>query len=91
MSLFQGTDNNFSNLTMNIARTDIANGHALWHFDLSNDIGANKCCAIRKTGSVRLELKFSKATTATLNVLCYCVKDAVIAIANHRNVMAPGH
>ena len=90
MSLFQGTDTMFSNRTMNIARTDFAAGYALWLFDLSNDIGANNCFAIPRTGSVRLELKFSKATTATINVICYAEYDAVIEIDKHRNVIAPG-
>ena len=90
MSLFQGSDSMFSNRTMNIARTDFANGYALWFFDLSNDIGANNCFAIPRTGAVRLELKLSQARTATINVICYAEYDAVIEIDKHRNVIAPG-
>ena len=74
---------------MNIVRIDFAAGYALWLFDLANDIGAHNCIAIPRTPSVRLELKFSKATTATINVICYAEYDAVIHIDNHLNVIAP--
>ena len=90
MSLFQGTDTIFSNLTMSIAHTDFAAAYALWLFDLSTDIGATTCFAIPRTYSVRLELKFSKATTATINVMCYAEYEALIEIDKHRNVIAPG-
>ena len=75
---------------MNIARTDFAAGYALWLFDLSNDIGATHSFAVPRTCSLRLELKFSKVTTATINLICYAEYDAVIEIDKHRNVIAPG-
>ena len=90
MSLYQGTDTMYSNRAMNIARSDFAQGYALWLFDLSNDIGASTCFSVPRTGSVRLELKFAQATTATINVICYAEYDAVIEIDKHRNVIAPG-
>ena len=89
MSLFQGTDTMFSNRAMNIARSDFAQGYALWLFDLSNDIGASSCFTLPRSGSVRLELKFSQATTVTINVICYAEYDSVIELDKHRNVIAP--
>ena len=75
---------------MSIARTVFAAGYADWLFDLSNDIGAKNCFDIPRTESVCLELKFSKATTATINVICYAEDDAVMEIDKHRNVIACG-
>ena len=90
MSLFQGTDTLFSNRTMNITRSDFEQGYALWLFDLANDIGASNCFTTPRTGSVRLEMKFSQATNTTINVICYAEYDSVIEIDKSRNVIAPG-
>lgn len=87
MSLYQGTDSLFSNRSINVTRDEYPQGYTFWVFDLSNDIGAQNCFSLPRSGSVRLELKFAENTTETINVVCYAEFDHVLEIDQYRNVI----
>lgn len=88
-TLFSGTGIHFLNEGNSISRDDYFKGYTLFAFDLTPDLSAN--CAghwnLVKHGSLRLEVRFEKALTETINCIVYAEFDNVIEIDSSRQVI----
>ncbi|XP_071579482.1 uncharacterized protein F54H12.2-like [Temnothorax nylanderi] len=88
-TLFSGTGIHFLNEGNSISREDYAEGFTLFAFDLTPDLSAN--CAghwnLVKHGSLRLEVRFEKALTATVNCIVYAEFDNVLEIDSSRQII----
>ena len=69
-TLFSGTDTLFHNFGSNISKADYKKGYTLYAFKLSEDFG-DDYFGMKKEGNVQVNIKFSKATEYTLNVILY--------------------
>lgn len=88
-TLFSGTGIHFLNEGNSISRDDYSKGYTLFAFDLTPDLSAN--CAghwnLVRHGSLRLEVRFEKALTETINCIVYAEFDNVIEIDSSRQVI----
>ncbi|XP_018313141.1 uncharacterized protein F54H12.2-like [Mycetomoellerius zeteki] len=88
-TLFSGTGIHFLNEGNSITRDDYGNGYTLFAFDLTPDLSAN--CAghwnLVKHGSLRLEVRFEKALSVTINCIVYAEFDNVLEIDSSRQVI----
>ncbi|XP_067203273.1 uncharacterized protein F54H12.2-like [Linepithema humile] len=88
-TLFSGTGIHFLNEGNSISREDYGQGYTLFAFDLTPDLSAH--CAghwnLVKHGSLRLEVKFEKALTATVNCIVYAEFDNILEIDSSRQVI----
>ncbi|XP_011171651.3 uncharacterized protein F54H12.2-like [Solenopsis invicta] len=88
-TLFSGTGIHFLNQGNSISRDDYSNGYCLFAFDLTPNLSAN--CAghwnLVKHGSLRLEVRFEEALTATVNCIVYAEFDNVLEIDSSRQVI----
>lgn len=88
-TLFSGTGIHFLNEGNSISRTDYAEGYTLFAFDLTPDLSAH--CAghwnLVKHGSLRLEVKFERALTTTINCIVYAEFDNILEIDSSRQVI----
>jgi len=88
-TLFAGTGIHFLNEGNSISRDDYSKGYTLFAFDLTPDLSAN--CAghwnLVKHGSLRLEVRFEKPLTETINCIVYAEFDNVIEIDSSRQVI----
>ncbi|KYN14630.1 Uncharacterized protein F54H12.2 [Trachymyrmex cornetzi] len=88
-TIFSGTGIHFLNEGNSISRDDYANGYTLFAFDLTPDLSAN--CAghwnLVKHGSLRLEVRFEKALSVTINCIVYAEFDNVLEIDSSRQVI----
>ena len=66
---------------------DFDGGNAFYTFDLSPSILDGNQIELVKTGSVRLELKFTAPLTASAHVLVYGESDSLIEITKGREVV----
>lgn len=89
LSLFDGTRTMFTDRTIDISRDDYGKGFTIWIFDLSPDHGCGECASPPRNGNVRVELKFSAATTETVNVLCYAEFRTFVEIDKYRSLISP--
>ncbi|XP_025162981.1 uncharacterized protein F54H12.2-like [Harpegnathos saltator] len=86
--LFSGTGIHFLNETNSISRKDYPAAYTLFAFNLTPDLSAN--CAqwnLVKHGSLRMEVRFEKALTATINCLVYAEFESVLEIDSSRQVI----
>ena len=83
-TLFDNIDNNKNGNY--ITRDDYANGYTLFAFDLSPDLCSGEHFSLQKTGTVSVELNFSKNTPEVLTLLAYFEMDKILYINNDRNV-----
>ncbi|XP_018368251.1 PREDICTED: uncharacterized protein F54H12.2-like [Trachymyrmex cornetzi] len=88
-TIFSGTGIHFLNEGNSISRDDYANGYTLFTFDLTPDLSAN--CAghwnLVKHGSLRLEVRFEKALSVTINCIVYAEFDNILEIDSSRQVI----
>jgi len=88
-TLFSGTGIHFLNEGNSISRDDYSRGFSLFAFDLTPDLSAN--CAghwnLVKHGSLRLEVRFEKPLTTTINCIVYAEFDNVLEIDSSRQVI----
>lgn len=88
-TLFSGTGIHFLNEGNSISRDDYSKGYTLFAFDLTPDLSAH--CAghwnLVKHGSLRLEVRFEKALSETVNCIVYSEFDNVIEIDSSRQVI----
>ena len=85
--MFTGMRCQFSDHPVTISYNEFARGYAFYVFDLSAH-GHSGCHSNNQNGTMRIEAKFAKATTATLNLICYAEFDDVIEIDKYRNTIA---
>jgi len=88
-TLFSGTGIHFLNEGNSISREDYSQGFTLFAFDLTPDLSAN--CAghwnLVKHGSLRLEVRFEKPLTSTVNCIVYAEFENVLEIDSSRQVI----
>lgn len=88
LTLFSGSGIYYLNEGNNIGRGIYPLGFMLHAFDLTPDLSANSSSHwnLIKNGTVRLEVRFKKALTKTVNCLIYAEYDSVIEIDANRQV-----
>ncbi|XP_071580632.1 uncharacterized protein F54H12.2-like [Temnothorax nylanderi] len=88
-TLFSGTGIHFLNEGNSISREDYAEGFTLFVFDLTPDLSANFAghWNLVKHGSLRLEVRFEKALTTTVNCIVYAEFDNVLEIDSSRQII----
>jgi hypothetical protein len=89
MSMFDGMGFSFGNKAIAISREDYAQGYTIYVFDLTADHAASHSASPPKTGSIRLEVKFTAATAERVNVILYSEFRSRIEIDKYRNVIVP--
>ncbi|XP_029666264.1 uncharacterized protein F54H12.2-like [Formica exsecta] len=88
-TLFAGTGIHFLNEGNSISRDDYSKGYTLFAFDLTPDLSANYAghWNLVRHGSLRLEVRFEKALTETVNCIIYAEFDNVMEIDSSRQVI----
>ena len=84
-SLFGGIGKVLNDEDFDINRDEYSKGYALYAFNLSTD--ADETFDITKTGSIRIDLKFSKPLPHTINVIVYAQFQNTIQLDSARNVI----
>lgn len=88
-TLFSGTGVHFLNEGNDINRVEYPNGFCLFAFDLTPDLSAN-CYShwnLVKSGSLRIEVRFSEPLENTVNCIVYAEYDNVLEIDSTRQVI----
>jgi hypothetical protein len=70
-----------------ISREEYAKGNTLFGFDLTPDMSEVGAFQLIKQGNLRVEIHFTEALTATINVIMYAEFDNVIEIDRNRQVL----
>lgn len=88
-TLFSGTGIHFLNEGNCISRSNYPRGYCLFAFDLTPDLSANSSTHwnLVRHGSVRIEVRFAKALTSTVNCIVYAEYDNVVEIDSSRQVI----
>ena len=84
--MFEGMRNQFSNTPVNINYTEFGNGYAFYVFDLTAH-GHSGCMSSKHNGTIRIEAKFSAATTAVIDLICFAEYDTEIEIDKFNQVI----
>jgi hypothetical protein len=69
-TIFSGTDSLFQNFGNSISKKDYKQGYTLYAFKLSEDFG-DDYFGMKKEGNVQIDIRFSKPTEHTFNVILY--------------------
>jgi len=85
-SLYTGTGRLFYDEGLAIERTEYPFGYALYAFDLSPDHTNDEKFELLRTGSVRLQLKFSQRLENPITIIIYAEFQNMIEIDRNRNV-----
>ncbi len=88
-TLFAGTGTHFSDHGNNISRLAYSDGFCLFAFDLTPDLSASSAghWNLVQSGSVRIEVRFNKATEQNVNCLLYAEYDNLLEIDSTRQVI----
>jgi len=89
MTLFHGMGISWKNSTHGITPDVYKNGCALYAFDLTPDDCGNSSSHVNlvNSGVLRLEAKFSKNLSKSVNLICYAEMENVVEIDFSRNVI----
>lgn len=87
LTLFEGTGMLNDDRGHGIKRSSYKDGFALYAFDLTPDMTEGSHVDLIKHGTIRMEIHFKTALTATVNVIVYAEYDNVIQIDRARNVL----
>ena len=82
--MFDGMRNNHSNVPVNISYSEFGTVFAFYVFDLTAH-GHAGCLSASQNGTIRIEAKFSIATAAATNIICYAEFDDVFEIDSFKN------
>lgn len=88
-TLFSGTGLHYMNEGNAINRFQYANGYCLFAFDLTPDLSAHFAghWNLVKNGTIRIEVRFEKPLTKTINCILYAEFDNVLEIDSARQVI----
>ena len=86
-SLYTGSGRLFYDEGLAIDRTEYPYGYALYAFDLSPDLTDDDKFELLRTGSVRLQLKFSEKLPHPMTIVVYAEFQNMIEIDRNRNVL----
>jgi hypothetical protein len=89
IGLFEALNQLNTDSTLLLSKEQWANGNTIFGFNFAPDL-ADDCNKMGyanpvKTGNLRIDLKFSKALTETINVLMYCEFDNLVEIDSNRS------
>jgi len=89
LGLFEALNQLNTDSTLLLSKEQWANGNTIFGFNFAPDL-ADDCNKMGyanpvKTGNLRIDLKFSKALTETINVLMYCEFDNLVEIDSNRS------
>ena len=87
LGLFEGTGRSGTDFGNGLTPTDFADGYTLFVYNLDPDLKRGKYLNLVKRANVRIELRFAKALTETINVVVYAEHPALFEIDQPRNVM----
>lgn len=80
-TLFSGTGVHFHNQGNSISRLSYPNGYCLFAFDLTPDLSANEGhWNLVKHGTVRIDVRFAKVLTETINCIIYSEYNSICEI-----------
>ena len=82
-----GTGRLFHDEGLMIDRLDFPQGNCLYAFDLSPDLTDDEKFDLLRTGSVRLQLKFSEQLEHPITLIIYAEYQNIIEIDSNRNVV----
>lgn len=86
-TLFSDTGILYSDAGNDISYSDYPNGYCLTAFDLTADMSCrDQHWNIIKSGTLRIEVRFSRATTQTITAIIYSEFDNLIEIGENRTV-----
>ena len=88
-SLVEGMGLLYTDQTLPISREEYEGGYTLYLFDLIPDQNCKSCITPPRTGSVRIEIKFTQALTTTIDVILYAEFESSIEIDKYRNIITP--
>jgi hypothetical protein len=86
-NLFSSNGTLLTKDTENITYDEFGKAYCLFAFDLNWDNDCGACLSPIKTGSIRIEIKFSAVLPNSVNLLCYASYDSMIEIDKFRNVI----
>lgn len=84
--LFLATGKHYKDVGNDISREEYANGYCLFGFDLSPDFCASHR-NIQRSGSLGIDLRFSKPLENSVTALVYAEFDNMIEVDKDRNIM----
>lgn len=84
--LFMATGKQYKDTGNDISRSDYPNGYCFFAFDLTSDFCANNWSG-PKSGSLGIDLKFSKPLENTVTAVVFAEFDNIVEIDKDRNVM----
>ena len=85
--MFEGMRGLYSNSPVNITYNEFGNGYAFFVFDLTAH-GHSGCMSSNQNGTIRIEAKFTTATTAVIDIICLAEYDSEIEIDKFNQVIA---
>ena len=86
--MFSGTGKMYHNSGNNISREEFPFGYAIYAFDLTADMrGSSPHFNPVQRGDLAIDIKFSKAPTVAVNLVCYGEFENLIQIDAKRNVV----
>ena len=88
MQLFEATGRSGSDFGNGLKPKDFADGYTLFAFNLDPEFKRGKYLNLVKRANVRIEIRFSKALTETVNVVIYAEHPGLFEIDLARNVIA---
>lgn len=88
-TLFAGSGVHFGDQGNHISRPSYPDGFCLFAFDLTPDLSASSASHwnLIKSGSIRIEVRFDKATSQNINCLLYAEYDNLLEIDSTRQVI----
>lgn len=87
-TLFSGSGVHFGDIGNNISLGEYPNGYCLAAFDLTPDLSCHDShWNIIKSGSLRIEIRFSKPLEKTITAVIFSEFDNIIEIDRNRNVI----
>ena len=88
-SLYEATGKMFLDSGMDIDRTEYGSGYAMLAWNFTPELEDSGCYHVVKKGDIRLELQFSQALAAPVNIVVYSEFDSAIKIDKDKNVLPP--
>ena len=88
MTLFNGTNMAWQNVSHGVTMDDFARGTALYCFDLTPSLAqAAEATEVSKSGPLRLEAQFAVALPAAVNMIVYGEFDGKLEVSRSREVL----
>jgi len=85
-TLFSGTGKLYNDEGLSLDRYEYSHGNTLYAFDLSPDLTDDDHFDLIKTGSVRIQAKFSEALAEPVTLIVYAEHQNLLEIDRNRNV-----